>query len=232
MQNAFLIFENLCPSWPSALHLGIRRRIPRGSEIFEPEAQTKGIFFITEGMVEIYLNTLQGPEQTLYFVGSKCIFGEVSCFVSGETSEASVRAREDCTLYFFSLETLQGPIARQFPNLLLELVQAAAYKIRGYSVLLHDSRENDQTVRVVKMILNLISYKGLKPGKDEKRVILKPGMTQNDVAHLLGVHRVTVTKVIKTLKDKGIIKQFTRNKLEILDFPSLCRIVENAAAKN
>lgn len=99
-------------------------------------------------------------------------------------------------------------------------------------MLLHDSRENDQEVRVCKMLLYLVGYKGVNPGGDEKHVTLKPGMTQNDVAHLLGVHRITVTKVIKILKVKGILKQFTKNRLDILDYPALCRIVENNAEKN
>jgi len=53
-----------------------------------------------------------------------------------------------------------------------------------------------------------------------------PNMTQLDVARLMGVHRVTVTKAISELKSKGIINQFSKKCLDITDFPALLKLVE------
>jgi Mn-dependent DtxR family transcriptional regulator len=60
----------------------------------------------------------------------------------------------------------------------------------------------------------------------QKRVVFVPDMTQLDIARLMGVHRVTVTKAIGELKRKGIIHQFTRKCLDITDFPELLRQIE------
>jgi Mn-dependent DtxR family transcriptional regulator len=51
-------------------------------------------------------------------------------------------------------------------------------------------------------------------------------MTQNDVAKLMGIHRVTVTKANSRLKAMEVINRFSKNSLEISDFPRLCQIIE------
>ncbi|MCE1252647.1 MAG: Crp/Fnr family transcriptional regulator [Anaerolineae bacterium] len=225
MQYQLPVFENLCPSWAQASHLGIRRVFTRGSRIFDVEAPVNGIYVVREGTVEVILYTAQGPEKVLYHLGPACIFGEVSCFVTGESDEARARARSDCTLDFFSREVIEGPIARQYPHLLIELVRASAYKIRMFSVLLQDSLDNDNFMRVCKMLVYLVQFKGGKIEKNTRQVIFNPAMTQNDMARLMGVHRVTVTKAIGRLKNMGIVGGFTKTELSILNYPGLCDLV-------
>lgn len=226
MQYQLPIFENLCPGWRAIPHLGIRRVFPKGSEIIDLVTPVNGVYFVWEGSVEVPLYTEHGPEKVLFYVGPGCIFGEVSCFVGGETDEASVRARTDCVLYFFSRETLEGVIASQHPQLLIELIRASAYKIRMFSVLLRDSLNSDNFLRVCKMLVYLVRFKELEIAPGQKQVSLQPEMTQQDLARLMGLHRVTVTKALSRLKSLGILAHFSKRKLQIADFPALCRLAE------
>lgn len=227
MQYQIPIFENLCPSWEKISHLGIRRTFSKGSEIVDLITPVDGIYYIQEGSVEVPLYTLRGPEKVLYHMGRGCIFGEISCFVVGENyDEASVRARSDCVLYFFSREVIENTIANHHPQLVIDLVRALAYKVRMYGVLLRDTLNSDNFVRVCKMLVYLIRFKGAgAPG--QVQVVIRPEVTQSDVARLMGVHRVTVTKAISRLKALGIVHHFSKNLLEISDYPRLCQIVEN-----
>lgn len=226
MQYQLPIFENLCPSWSNILHLGIRRAFPKGSEIVDLTTPVNGVYFVKEGSVEVPLYTSHGPEKVLFYVGPGCIFGEVSCFVAGETDEASVRARTDCVLYFFSRDLIEGTIASQHPQLLIELIRASAYKIRMYGVLLQDSLSGDNFMRVCKMLVYLVHFKEAELAHGQKQVIVQPEMTQHDMARLMGIHRVTVTKAISRLKSLGILRRFSKKTLEIADFPALCKLVE------
>ena len=227
MQYQIPIFENLCPSWEKISHLGIRRTFSKGSEIVDLITPVDGIYYIQEGSVEVPLYTLRGPEKVLYHMGRGCIFGEISCFVVGENyDEASVQARSDCVLYFFSREVIENTIANQHPQLVIDLVRALAYKVRMYGVLLRDTLNSDNFVRVCKMLVYLIRFKGAgAPG--QVQVVIRPEVTQSDVARLMGVHRVTVTKAISRLKVLGIVRHFSKNSLEISDYPRLCQIVES-----
>jgi Mn-dependent DtxR family transcriptional regulator len=67
----------------------------------------------------------------------------------------------------------------------------------------------------------------IAPG--QKAISIQPDITQNDMARLMGVHRVTVTKAVSRLKTLGIIRRFSKKALEITDLPELMRLVEEAS---
>lgn len=220
------IFENLCPSWEKVLHLGTREVFPKGSRIFFTEDLIDGLYYIVEGSIEINLHTVHGPEKVLFIVGKGCIFGEVSCFIGGDAEEASAKTRSDSVLYYIKKETIERVIAVQYPELMLELVQTVSYKARMFTELLTDELISNQFTRVCKMIVYLVRFKEVRIESGQKHVRLVPDMTQHDIARLMGVHRVTVTKAISELKHKGIVRQFSKKCLDITDFPALLRLVE------
>jgi CRP-like cAMP-binding protein len=226
MQYQLPIFENLCPSWETITHLGIRRTFLKGEQVFDLANPIDGIYYVKKGAVEVILHTIHGPEKVLYYVGPGCIFGEVSCFVAGDSSEAGVRTRSDCECYFFSRETVEGLVSRLHPHLLIELIRAEAYKIRMYGVLLQDSLNSDNFVRVCKMLVYLAHFKDAHIQTEQNEVIFQPDMTQNDMARLMGIHRVTITKALSRLKRMGILDHFSKKSLVISDFPALCRLIE------
>jgi len=110
--------------------------------------------------------------------------------------------------------------------LLIELIRASAYKTRMYGVLLRDSLDSDNFVWVCKMLVYLVDFKGFDT-QGQTKITFRPEMTQNDVAKLMGIHRVTVTKANSRLKAMEVINRFSKNSLEISDFPRLCQIIEN-----
>jgi CRP-like cAMP-binding protein len=157
-------------------------------------------------------------------VGQGCLFGEVCYSVGGPNEEVFVKARTDCVLYFFSRETIEGVIARDHPALLLEMVRILGHIVRMYGVLLQDSLNLDFFVRVCRFLVYLVRLKGADPAGRQVHVLVESGVTQGDMARLLGVHRVTVTKAVKKLKDQKILRCFTKRELDITDFPGLLRL--------
>jgi CRP-like cAMP-binding protein len=228
MQYQLPMFENLCPSWLNVLSLGERHYFTRGSKIFDLEDIIFGVYFILSGSIEINLFTVQGPEKVLFIVGKNCVFGEVSCFMDGESGEAVARARSDCELYYFPKKIIEETIANEHPELLIELIQSLAFKIRMYTVLLKDDLISNQFIRVCKMLVYLLRYKEILVSPGQTRIIFQPDITQNDMARLMGVHRVTVTKAVSRLKNLGILARFSKKSLEITNLPELMRLVESA----
>jgi len=92
-----------------------------------------------------------------------------------------------------------------------------------YGIWLQDSLSQDYFVRVCRILVYFVRWKkgNLVP---DGAVLIQSDVTQNDIAKLLGIHRVTVTKAVKRLKDLGIIRHFTKNELDIADFQGLCRL--------
>jgi len=224
MQYAFPVFENLCPSWERVTHLATRQVYPKGSLILDMEAPATGIYFIKEGQVDTALYTLHGPEKVLYCVGRGCVFGEASCFSTGFTGEASVWARTACTLYFFRKDTVEGIIAREHPHLLIELTGMLGYIVRMYGIWLQDSLSQDYFVRVCRILVYFVRWKQGPKADGCSQVLIQSDVSQNDIAKLLGVHRVTVTKAVGRLKELGVVRHFTKSELDIADYQGLCRL--------
>lgn len=226
MQYQFPILENLSPAWGRAIHLASRRQIAKGTVALGMGAAPDGVYFVQEGILETILATHNGPEKVLYRVHHGCIFGEVCYSVGGPNEEVFVKARTDCTLYFFSRDTIEGQIAREHPELLLEMARVLGHIVRMYGVLLQDSLNLDFFVRVCRFLVYLVRFKGADPAGLQVHILVESGVTQGDLARLLGVHRVTVTKAVKKLKDQGVLRCFTKRELEITDFPRLLRLSE------
>ena len=229
MQYEFPVFENLCPSWGLVTHLATRQVYPKGSLILDMEAPADGIYYVKEGQVDTCLYTLNGPEKVLYGVGEGCVFGEASCFSTGTTGEASVWARTPCVLYFFRRETVEGPIAREHPHLLIELAGMLGHIVRMYGIWLQDSLSQDYFVRVCRILVYFVRWKRPDSERTGRQVLIQSDVTQNDIAKLLGVHRVTVTKAVRRLKEMGILRRFTKTELDIADFHGLCRLAGREA---
>jgi CRP/FNR family transcriptional regulator len=227
MQYQFPIFEDLCPSWGKVTRLGSCKRIPKGTVILGMGAAIDGVYFVEEGILETVLVTHAGPEKVLYRVGRGCVFGEVCCFARGLNQEVFVTARTDCTLYFFTRETIQGPIAREHPALLLEMVTILGHIVRMYGIHLQDSLNLDFFVRVCRYLVYLVRFKAPASEGLQAHVVVESGVTQSDMARLLGVHRVTVSKSVRKLKDMGVLRRFTKRELEISDLPRLIQLSES-----
>ena len=226
MQFQFPILENLCPAWGRATHLASCRRVAKGTVVLGMGSAMDGVTYVQEGVLETVLVTPNGPEKVLYFVGEGCLFGEVCFSVGGPNEEVFVKARTDCVLHFFSREAIEGPIAREHPELLLEMVRILGHIVRMYGIQLQDSLSLDFFVRICRFLVYLVRFKGAEPGRSQAHVLVASGVSQGDLARLLGVHRVTVTKAVKKLKDRGVVRSFTRRELEITDFSELLRLSE------
>jgi len=224
VQYEFPFFEQYCPSWGQVLHLGTRQVYPKGALILDMDVPAKGVYYVKEGQVDTVLYTLHGPEKVLYGIGQGSLFGEACCLSTERTGEATVWARTACTLIFFRKDTVEGVIARDHPHLLLEMAGLLGHIVRMYGVWLQDSLSLDYFERVCRILIYYLRWKK-GPGIDQAgAVLVHADLTQNDIAKLLGVHRVSVTKAVSRLKELGIIRHFTKSELDLADFQGLCRL--------
>jgi CRP-like cAMP-binding protein len=226
VQYEFPFFEHHCPSWAKIAHLGSREVYPKGALILDMDVPAKGVYFIQEGQVDTVLYTLNGPEKVLYGIGRGSLFGEACCFSSAKTGEATVWARSACTLYFFRKDIVEGVITREHPELILEMAGLMGHLIRMYGVWLQDSLSLDAFQRCCRILVYYVRWKTGSGTRSANEVLIHADLTQNDLAKLLGVHRVSVTKAVSRLKEQGIIRHFTKSVLDIADYQALCRAAQ------
>lgn len=103
-----ILFENL----NDEELLRIRRLLKeitfkKGDSIFSAGDETKGIFLIKSGRVEIFKSTVDGWKQTLSVLGPGSFFGELS-IIEDRRHEANAVAIEDSELFLIAKEDFKG----------------------------------------------------------------------------------------------------------------------------
>lgn len=78
-------------------------QIKKGDYVFKEGEETKGIYLVGSGRVEIFKLTVDGWKQTLSVLGPGSFFGELS-IIEDRNHEASAIALEDSTLFLIKKE--------------------------------------------------------------------------------------------------------------------------------
>ncbi|HBA54556.1 MAG TPA: hypothetical protein DCZ04_08940 [Syntrophorhabdus aromaticivorans] len=180
----------------------------KGYQMFEEGEKRDTLYIVLEGRVKVSVYDENGREYILDIIGKDGFFGELSLFeeLSGfatvmtlETSDLLVIRRND------------------FMGLLMENPTFAVSVIRELSTRLRAANEKLKTfafLGVEGRILKYLTGIGERSGvKVKDRVIIENGPTQVEIASACGCSRETVSRMIKSLVEKGRIsvlkKQYT-----------------------
>lgn len=186
---------DLNTEWREVLHLGVRRKFSKGAQISHAE---RHLFFLEKGKVRLTHHSHEGQEKILWYIKAGCIFGETPFFDPQLGLGESVHVcAEKSEIVAFSQECVHGEIARTRPDLILNLLPSLARKVRLLSNHASSLYVDDVLIRICKFLGQRIV-----PGSDPLRV--KPGMSRHEMASLLGVHRITLYKVLKQQEESGL----------------------------
>ncbi|MDA8424152.1 MAG: cyclic nucleotide-binding domain-containing protein [Nitrospiraceae bacterium] len=83
-------------------------KFAKGKPIFKAGEQTKGIFLVKTGKVEISMLTADGWKQTLALLSENHIFGELSVIENKPTHGADATAIDDTEVYRFKTEDFKA----------------------------------------------------------------------------------------------------------------------------
>ncbi len=198
--------------WRTILHLGTKQEIPKGNMFLANEDES--IFsFIDKGCIRLECSSLEGKQRILQFMESGCIFREVSANRQPVTKiygRAFFVATEDCTIYNFPADFLyESNFIKQYPELIANLLHTIKLKSASFFSLLAGSNEES----LERVLCRYFSQLAANHSSDT----FAPQISQADLALILGIHRSTLSRALKELRSAGIIGNFTRFKLEILD---------------
>ena len=69
-------------------------------------------------------------------------------------------------------------------------------------------------------------YQKMYSSDDKKQFYSIPGLTQQDLANHLSVHRVTLNKTLRLLEQQGIIGPYNKKITYILDIDTFMRLIQ------
>lgn len=180
----------------------------KGYMVFEEGEKRDTLYIVLKGRVKVSLYDEDGREYILDIIGKDGFFGELSLFeeLSGfanvmtlEQSDLLMIRRND----FMKLLMENRDFAMSMIKELSKRLRAANEKLKSFAFLGVEGR-------ILKYLMDI----GEKSGaKIKDRIIIENGPTQVEIASACGCSRETVSRMVKSLVEKGRLsvlkKQYT-----------------------
>lgn len=189
----------------------------RGDVIFEEGEQGDRIYLIVDGKVKISRTSPDGRESLLAVLGTGDLFGELSVFdPSPRTATAS--ALVDTSYASLGHDQLKPWLGTR-PEAAEILLAALARRLRRTNDHMSDLVFTDVPGRVAKALLSLAERFGVTVGDT---VQVEHGLTQEELAQLVGASRETVNKALADFANRGWLN-IEQRQVTILDSERLAR---------
>ncbi len=187
--------------------VGIKRVFEQDSVIYDQGEKADYFYYLKKGRVRVFLTSESGMEKTLSIIEKGDILGEAA-FFDGKPRISSACAVLRSELVAIDRETLTEMI-QQYPQIALELFRLQARTIRILSAQLDSMTFMDAKGRIAWFLL--------QANETDVRT------THEEIAAVIGVSRVTVSKIMAVLVRDGIVKTgyktiriLDKNRLEML----------------
>jgi len=188
---------------------------PRGNILFHQGAAGHELFVIMAGKVRIYKITPDGHETTTNIFAAGDLLGEFAIF-DGLPRSASGKTLTRCELLQMSDVDFMRHL-RAMPDLAVAVVRMLTQKIRWTATLVEVLGQYDTTTRLLHLLLSYTQQFG-EERVAGKEYVLDWGLTQSDLATLVGARREWVNQILKQWAHHGLL-EFSDGRLIILDLP-------------
>lgn len=190
----------------------VSRDYEKGQMILLEESTGETFFIITSGTVKVTRLSDDGREVILALLGESDFFGEMS-LLDGEGRSANIVANEDAEVMTLSrrdfLECLET-----YPKIAIALLEELAVRIRKSDQQIESLSLSDSEQRIGITIIRLAEERGTIKRGD---VTVQNLPYQQDIANMAGTSRETVSRTLKLLEDKKLVKR-NGNDITIFNF--------------
>jgi CRP/FNR family cyclic AMP-dependent transcriptional regulator len=194
------------------------RRYARDEQILDRDSESRDVFLVVEGSVEVINYSISGREVAFGHVAEGGYFGELSAIDGGRRSASIVAVESSLVLVvppdvFTEILTHNPPAAMQVLRRLAHIIRTADDRIMDLSTL-------KAVQRVYVEILRLAE-------EDEKtgETVVRPLPTQRDIARRASTSRETVARVLGQLTRSEVVERRGRT-LVIHDMDRLSEMTE------
>ncbi|MDL2314273.1 Crp/Fnr family transcriptional regulator [Desulfovibrio sp. OttesenSCG-928-C14] len=204
----FFIGEPL-PHLPDAIIArGVVKNYPEGSMISPERSEVEGVFYVQSGVVRVLRPSISGPRRTLFIVSSGHFFFEAHYFRARRLfSQAEVVA--EAHLVFFPCKTVRELLASS-ENFRDQIFQSLSCKALIMGTELMEGAYSNPQEHILQILVKLPAT--ATPAGSEIKI------TQDELAELAGLHRVSVNRTLRRLEDEGRIK-LMRGRIVVAESP-------------
>lgn len=179
-----LIFENETPT----------KKYSKGDIIYYQGDNAHSFYYLKKGKVRVYMTSPEGMEKTLSTASAGEILGEAA-FFDKMPRISFARAITNIEVVPISRERLLELI-KESPLLAMELLELQAARVRQLSTQIDAMTFLQADGRIAKLLLENMQEEKGKPTVT---------LTHEEIGSIIGVSRVTVSKILNRLGRKNIL---------------------------
>jgi len=195
------------------------RQLNTGEKLFLRDARPCGLYAVVRGAIRISGHSGDGNaarEAVLVLLTAPQWFGEISVF-DGSARTHDAHAAEPSVLLHVPHEDLLDWLARH-PAHWRDLAVLMADKLRLAFVSMEEQTVLPAPQRLARRLLTMALSYGQAAGTDRTLRVL--GITQEQLALMIGVSRQTTNQILRDFKARGVL-QVQRGSIELLDLQAL-----------
>ncbi len=189
------------------------RSYPRNAFILRAGEETDALYLVLSGRVKVLIPDEEGHEVILSIVGSHDFFGEMG-LLDDQPRSASVETLEPCEMLRLS--------KAGFTNILKDNFELAMLIIRNLVKRLRDADRKIESLalidvygRVARLLLDMAE-------NVDGQWVVQHAPAKQEIARMIGASREMVSRVVKDLQGKGLIRAEKR-RIYVLDKQSMQR---------
>jgi CRP-like cAMP-binding protein len=192
------------------------RVVPRHTYVYLADEVGEHVYILVSGSVKIGIFAPDGREIIKRIHQATALFGELCLVGEDRRSEFASSMGQDAVVLAVPLEVFKKMLAANtaFANKLMLLLGDRLRKAeRQWESLIVD----DVRARIITFLKESADANGRRVGYE---TLVKHGLTQQDIANLVGASRQTVTAIMNEMKKSNLI-HFNRNSILIRDMEKL-----------
>lgn len=171
-------------------NIGSVRQFKKGEIIYHQGDLAQNFCYLKKGKVKVFMTSVDGMEKTLNTASSGEIFGE-GAFFDKKPRVSSAIALSEAQVIMID-EPMLTELFSQNPKLAFTLLEILANRIRLLSFQLDSMTFLQADARIARILL-----------ENESDSVIS--LTHEEIADVVGVSRVTVSKILGKLTKKGIL---------------------------
>jgi CRP/FNR family transcriptional regulator len=189
----------------------VPRAVGEGFALFRSGDRCGGLYVVLEGRVRIYRTSPEGKEQTLTVEGPGRPVAELPLFDGGLYPASAVTTAPSRLLFLPRAEFEHA--FRTDPDVATAVVRALGARLRHFVQLLETLAFRDVAARLAMLLADYADRDGQVRGDGVELVLER---TQEELAAELGTARESISRAIKQLTARGLIRRRTGTRI-VLD---------------
>ncbi|HEX5498302.1 MAG TPA: Crp/Fnr family transcriptional regulator, partial [Thermomicrobiales bacterium] len=186
-------------------------RFATGEEIFTPGLGDDLIHIVRSGCVRLYKSLPDGRRINLGLLGPNTVFAQEDAY-DGLASGASAEALTESIVTIVTADDLAALLA-QSPELATAMVRGMTRRLTELQTLVEQILARDASVRLATTLVALADAFGQRAADGSIQIAIP--LTHQSLANMIGANRVTVTRKLLELQERGMVRAIGRSSLAV-----------------